>query len=231
MTEAKPCLPGCTDMIGPLCVGVDHTWECPNHSRFANPKCSPECPTIRQSGMPKHSPGCPNAAPKASEAPVEGYQPGRTKLGNLQPAPAPEPKQGSADNSVFTAAQAAYLSMERERDALRADLAAAQVEIKSLKFEKEAFREAHAEKARALADAREEIAKLRKFVSEAMHEADAEKARADRAEERVKELEDQDLQVLETDDTSIDLIGFWRNARARARAILAARARKEGGSR
>jgi len=40
-----------------------------------------------------------------------------------------------------------------------------------------------------LAAARDEIAKLRKFVSEAMHEADAEKARADKAEQRVRELE------------------------------------------
>lgn len=68
-------------------------------------------------------------------------------------------------------------------------------------------------------------------VIDLMNRLSKAEARADRAEALVKEYEDRDLQVLETDETSIDLIGFWRNARARARAILAARARKEGGSR
>lgn len=130
MTEAKPCLPGCTDMIGPLSVGVDHAWECPNHSRFANSECLPECPTIRQSGMPKHAPGCPNAAPKASETPKVRVAECGCPVGGsaglvihnkfCKPAPAPEPKQGSEEPQLGTveplnAGQIVALRAENER--------------------------------------------------------------------------------------------------------------------
>lgn len=53
--------------------------------------------------------------------------------------------------------------------------------------------------------------------------AEVEKLRAELAER-----EDRDLQVLETDETSIDLTGLWKNARARARAILARREAERG---
>jgi len=203
MTEAKRCLP-----------------ECPSISQWLE--------SITVTGQtPKHAPGCPNAAPKASEAPKEveanailPYSELPNHSLRIYTAPVservaivvpdfteailksrPVPDKGAevepvteaeADKSTLRILRARLakveadvdfqritnltntnLSLIAEHDALRADLAAADQNLKTM---------------------------LQAAGEEAERQLAAEKARADRAEARVRELEDE--------------IVAWRNAQA-----------------
>lgn len=107
MTEAKPCLPGCVTTQGRGGDIKSHAPACPNAAPKASeapeeePKCLPDCERNCWSGQDKHAYGCPVAA--------------LFYLDLKEPAPAPEPKQGSEEPVDWDAAKASSESWAKGR--------------------------------------------------------------------------------------------------------------------